>query len=180
MIILFHWIVIFIMKIGIAAITALIGVLSTALLISVLADRLQLTRSEKYVSDYVAGIDLAKERKIQAANVIKYTIKLWYLKRTRQSKRSSEYIKIERRLFRSMHHNQQLKQEQSKLVDSCLGFPEIMTIQRDVNNRIIETNRMLGLLKDQIDRTEEKLTQLDHSIKHVHDTLDQLLDKLSK
>ncbi|CAF1354511.1 unnamed protein product [Adineta ricciae] len=165
---------------SIAAITALIGVLSTALLISVLADRLQLTRSEKYVHNYVSGVDLAKERKIQAANVIKFTIKLWYLKRTRQSKRSSEYIKIERRLFRSMHHNQQLKQKQSKLVDSCLSFPEIMTLQRDVNKRTIETSRMLELLKGQANQTEEKLTHLDHSIKHVQNTLDRLLEKLSK
>ena len=65
-------------------------------------------------------------------------------------------------------------------MDSCVGFPEIITLQRYVNKRTIETSETLELLKGQVDQTEEKLTHLDNSIKHVQDTLDRLLEKVSK
>jgi hypothetical protein len=39
----------------------LLGILSTALIISVLAQKLELSRSEKYVHNFVLNIELAKE-----------------------------------------------------------------------------------------------------------------------
>ncbi|CAF1549412.1 unnamed protein product, partial [Rotaria sordida] len=71
---------------------------TNALLISVLAQKLKLTRSEKYVHSFVLDIELAKKRKHQAANVIKFAIKIWYLKRKHRST-STEYIKVQRRLI---------------------------------------------------------------------------------
>ncbi|CAF4960527.1 unnamed protein product, partial [Rotaria sp. Silwood1] len=61
----------------IAAMIALVGVLSTALLISVLAQKLVMDRWEKYVHNFVLDIELSKNRKIQAANVIKFVLKRW-------------------------------------------------------------------------------------------------------
>jgi hypothetical protein len=54
-------------------------------LIAVLAQKLILNRWEKYVHNFVLNIELAKERRIEAANVIKYALKLWLLKRKRGS-----------------------------------------------------------------------------------------------
>ncbi|UJR32602.1 hypothetical protein I4U23_020062 [Adineta vaga] len=164
---------------SIAAITAFIGVLSTALLISVLAHRLELIRSEKYVYNFLLEIDLAKQRKIQAANVVKFVVKLWYLKRTRQSKTSSEYIQTERRLFRSMYFNQRLKQEQRNLVDSYVNFPELITIQRNVYTKTKKNKKTLKLMKSQVKKIKETLLHMDHSIKNIQNTLDLLLNKTS-
>ena len=46
-----------------------------------MAQKLGLRREEKYVHTFVLNIELAKARKIHAANIIKYGILEWYLAR---------------------------------------------------------------------------------------------------
>ncbi|CAF3950266.1 unnamed protein product [Adineta steineri] len=159
---------------SIAAITALIGVLSTALLISVLAQKLELTRSEKYVHNFVLNIGLGKERQIQAANIIKYAIKRWYLNRKHQSL-TSEYIKIQRRLYRSIHFNQRLKREQKKVIDSCIGLPELITAQRESNDKI----KKLMSMEVKVDRIEKNVADMNTTMNSIRNTLDLLLNKIT-
>ncbi|CAF3477244.1 unnamed protein product [Rotaria sp. Silwood1] len=59
----------------VAAMTGLVGIFSTALLIAVLTQKLLMNRWEKYVHNFVLDIELAKKRKINAANVIKFSFK---------------------------------------------------------------------------------------------------------
>ena len=120
---------------GIAAIIALIGIFSTALLISVLAQKLRFTRAEKYVYNFILKRQLAEQRRAQAANIIKYAWIVWYLQR-KCAARSTIYIEIQRKLVRSIHFNQRLKHNQTDLSDHCIGFPEIMITQREMNEQI--------------------------------------------
>ncbi|CAF0995977.1 unnamed protein product [Adineta steineri] len=159
---------------AVAAITALIGVLSTALLISILAQKLELTRSEKYVHNFVVNIGLGKERRIQAANIIKYAIKRWYLNRKHQSP-TSEYIKIQRRLYRSIHFNQRLKREQKKVIDSCIGLPELITAQQESNDKI----KKLMSMEVKVDRIEKNVADMNKTMNNIRNTLDLLLNKIS-
>lgn len=77
----------------------------------------------------------AEQRRIQAANIIKYAWILSYMQR-KYPIRSTVYIEIQRKLIRSIYFNQQLKQRQMKLSDHCVGFPEIMIKQREMNEQI--------------------------------------------
>ncbi|CAF3597163.1 unnamed protein product [Adineta steineri] len=164
---------------SVATIIAMIGVLSTALLISVLAQKLELSRSEKYVHNFVLNIKLAKERKNHAANVVKFVVKLWYLKRKHRPI-SNEYIKAQRELVRSIHFNQQLKQDQKKLIDSCIGMPELIVMQRDSNDKIRENTQTLSIMKVKVDKIEEKLGDMDHAMINIQNTLHLVLNKISK
>jgi len=164
---------------GVAAITAMIGVLSTALLISVLAQKLELSRSEKYVHNFVLNMKIAKERKTHAANVIKFVLKLWFLKRKRQPT-SNEYIQAQRGLVRSMHFNQQLKQEQKKLIDNCTGLPELVLMQHDTNDRTRENTQTLSIMKFKVDKIEEKLTDMNQAITNIQNTLHLLLNRIQQ
>jgi hypothetical protein len=164
---------------GVAAITAMIGVLSTALLISVLAQKLELSRSEKYVHNFVLNMKIAKERKTHAANVIKFVLKLWFLKRKHQPT-SNEYIQAQRGLVRSMHFNQQLKQKQKKLIDSCIGIPELVLMQRETNEKIRENTQTLVIIKLKIEKNQEKLGQMNHAITNIQNTLHLLFNRIQQ
>ncbi|KAL4235027.1 hypothetical protein ACF0H5_006665 [Mactra antiquata] len=72
--------------------TGIMGVGTTALLVAILARKLEQTRSERYVFNMVTRIQIEKRRKIAAANVIKAVIHLWMVK-----KYSSEDISLERK-----------------------------------------------------------------------------------
>jgi hypothetical protein len=161
--------------VGIATIIGLIGILSTALLISVLAQKLKLIRSEKYVHNFVLNIQLAKERKIQAANVIQCVVRVWYLKRKYQSS-SNEYIQAQRRLFRSIHFNQQLKHKQKQLIDNCIGFPELVSTQRQITVHLQQNTQQSILIKSKIEQIEEKLIQINQTMINLQKTLNHLYE----
>ncbi|CAF2638772.1 unnamed protein product [Rotaria sp. Silwood2] len=164
---------------SVAAIIGLTGVLSTALLISVLAEKLQLIRSEKYVHNFVSNIELAKQRNNQTANVIKFAIKLWYLKQTHRST-STEYIKTKRKLIRSIRFSRKLKQEQGKLIDNCIGLQEIITIQRETNSKIEENAEQLIIMKLQVDKIDENFVNINHTMISIQKTLNLLLIGMSQ
>ncbi|CAF1546905.1 unnamed protein product, partial [Adineta steineri] len=129
---------------------------------------------EKYVHNFVLNIGLGKERQIQAANIIKYAIKRWYLNRKHQSL-TSEYIKIQRRLYRSIHFNQRLKREQKKVIDSCIGLPELITAQRESNDKI----KKLMSMEVKVDRIEKNVADMNTTMNSIRNTLDLLLNKIT-
>ncbi|CAF1679226.1 unnamed protein product [Adineta ricciae] len=157
----------------------MIGVLSTALLISVLARKLELSRAEKYVHNFVLNMKLVKDRKHQASNVIKFVLKLWILRRKNQAS-SNEFLKAQRGLVRSMHFNQQIKQEQKKLVDNCVGMPELIIMQRDTNDKTYENTSTLIVMKGKIEKIEEKLCQIDQTMIDIQNSLRILSNQLAK
>lgn len=161
----------------IAGMIGLFGILSTALLTSVLAQKLALSRSEKYVHNFVLNIELAKQRRHQAANVVKCALKVWYLKRKGRPS-SSQFIGAQRNLFRSIHANQQLKQEQKGLVDNCIGLPELITLQREVNGKTKEQTHKSIVMKSKIDQFEKKLSDMDEKMTNIQNTLNLLLDRI--
>jgi len=119
---------------GVATIIAFSGISSTALLVSVIAQKLAFTRWEKYVYNFILNIELAKERKSQAANVIKYAIKVWYLKRKNKHK-SIQCIKAQWRLFQSIRIVREVKLEQRQSVDSSVVLADLCALQRDGNDK---------------------------------------------
>jgi hypothetical protein len=161
----------------------LIGLLSSALLIAILAKKLLLTREEKYVHNFVLNTQLAEEHKNQSANIIKFAIKSWYLQRQGKST-SIQYFQAQRRLFRSIHYLQQTKQEQRSLVDTCVGFTELMTMHRNTHVQTEETAEQIATIKSDVKKLEEKLISMNHSMKHsmniLQNTLNVILDKVTK
>jgi len=157
----------------------LFGILSTALIISVLAQKLELSRSEKYVHNFVLNIELAKERKVQAANVVKFALQVWYLQQKNRLT-SSQYIKAQRRLFRSIHFIQQIKQEQKKLIDNCLGFPELITTQRETNVKTQVNTQKSIIMKSKMDTIEQKLADMNQTMVNIQNTLNVVLNKISQ
>ncbi|CAF4244027.1 unnamed protein product, partial [Adineta steineri] len=164
---------------NVAGITAMIGLLSTAFLVSVLSQKLKLSRSEKYVHIFVLNMQMLKERKNHAANIIKFIFKLWLLKKKHQPT-SNEYIKAQRELVRSMHFNQQLKLGQKKLVDSCIGIPELVVIQRQTNDQTCENTQTLAIMKLKMNKIEEQLGEMNHAITNIQNTLHLLLNRISQ
>jgi hypothetical protein len=111
--------------------------------------------------------------------VIKSVLKIWYLKRKNRLT-SNEYIKAQRRLFRSINFNQQLKQEQKKLVDNCIGIPELIVMQRQINDKTDENTQTLTIMKLKVDKIEEKLIDMDQTMTKIQDTLHLLLNRISQ
>ncbi len=128
--------------------------------------------------NFALKIQLAKQIKEQAANVIKAALKVWYLKRRRRLT-SAQYITAQRRLFRSILINRKLKQGQRQLIDSCVGLPELLTAQRSANDKVEENAQQLTVVQLKIDKIEEKLFNMNQVSMNIQNTLNLLLEKMT-
>ncbi|CAF1108284.1 unnamed protein product [Rotaria sordida] len=164
---------------AIAAITGIIGVFATALLVAVISQKLELTRSEKYVHNFVASIELAKAHKHQAANVVKYGWKVWYLRRKGTS-RFIQYIQAQRKLLTSIHLVRNIKQRQRKLADNHVNLLELFTVQRSTSAVTDETSQRVISMEQKINKVEDKLIEVNQGMLNLQDKLNLLLDRIIK
>jgi hypothetical protein len=157
----------------------LFGLLLTALLIAILTQKLHLTREEKYAHTFVSNTQLNKNLKNHAANIIKFAMKSWHLKR-RNKAESMQYLQAQRKLFQSIHSFQEIKHEKHILVDSCVGFTELITAQRATNAQTEETVTQIAAMKTEMKDVKNELTTLNHNVNVLQNTLYTFLDKLQK
>ncbi|CAF1029460.1 unnamed protein product [Rotaria sordida] len=164
---------------SIATIVGLIGLLLSAILIAILTQKLLLTRKQKYVHTFVLNTRLEKKRKNQAANIIKFAIKVWYLKRRNKST-SIEYFLTQRKVFQSIHHLQKIRQDQRNLIDICVDLTDLMTIHRDTSVQTRETVGQIVAIKTDIKKIEEELKNINYCMNTLQNTLNVLLDRATK
>ncbi|CAM2727218.1 unnamed protein product [Rotaria socialis] len=162
---------------SVTVIGALVGTFATALLISVLAQTFVLTRWEKYVYSFVLNTEVAKKRKIQAANVIKFAVKVWYLRRKNKAQ-SFRFIKAQWVLFQSIHAIQKLKREQRNLTDSFCTLPDLLILQRDSNRTTEKLVQHTNKMKIIMDKIDEKFTSMDQTMNNIQSTINSLLDRV--
>lgn len=164
---------------AIAALTAFVGLLSSALLISVLAQKLVFSRGEKYVHTFVLNTVLAKERQHLAANIVKYAIHIWCLRRKSKTK-SLKFLQVQKKLFESIGSLQAIKQRQKNLINNCIGMHELMTVQQNLNTQCDESVEQMMQMKNDVRKIEGKLNMMAESINSLQTSINILLGNFSK
>ena len=144
---------------AVAALIAATGMFSSALLISVLAQKLLLTRWEKYLNNFVLDIQLAKSRQDQTGNIIKFAVQVWYFKRKGRSK-SMQFFQAQWKLFRSIRAIQVIKFNQRKLRDNSIGLADVYTFQRDESHKTEKIIQTINTMNQTIDSIHSKLNFL--------------------
>ncbi len=130
--------------------------------------------------NFVLNAELAKEYKVQAANIVKYSVKLWFWNRIDKPVSSAQYNRLKRKVHQSINIIHHIKEEQRKLIDNCVGLPEIVTIQRSTNTYTEDTIKKMAKLELKIDNVEKQLTDVNQSINSIQNTLNLLVNTLAK
>ena len=162
---------------AIAGMVGLVGILSSALLIAVVSQKLSFRREEKYVHTFVLNIELAKKRRIYAANVVKFAIKAWFL-RQKDRRKSIQYLQAHRKLFSAISNLQQVKKQQSGLVDNCVGLHELMTSQRSTGDQMDDTVVQIAEMKMEINKIDTQIQKVNQTLNTLQTTLNILLEKM--
>jgi len=127
--------------------------------------------------NFVLNIDLSKERKHQAANIVKFAVKTWYLKQKDKSN-SMQYMKAQWKLFRSIRVIQEVKLEQRNLMNSCIGFIDLYTLQGDGNDKTEKVIQQISTVKGTIDQIEEKFIDMKQTMMNMQFKLNILLSRI--
>lgn len=160
-----------------ATIISIIGILVTALLITVASQKLLLSRWERYVHDFFLNSELAKKRKHQAANIIIYAWRMWRL--TKMNKHTSiQYIKTQQAFLKSLDEMKKIKQKQRKLNDNSAGLAELVMAQRDISVTIDQAVHQMAEMKWKLDTVEKKLSDINQTVDIIQNLLSQFLDRV--
>ncbi len=150
----------------IAVLTGIFGAGCTALVVAVLARKLELSRAEKYVHNFVIDVELDKRFKVAAANVVKCG---WFMYKNNKLGRRANVRKYQRKLLSAIHVIREVKQEQRKLLDSGVTMVELFKAQNSVQIT-------LSKLEGRHAQIEEQILQLDERLKMIDDKLERLCD----
>jgi hypothetical protein len=143
----------------VAVSTGLMGVGTTALLVAVLAQKLEQSRAEKYVHNFVSRAQLDKERKHAASDVIKHVIQLWRMKRS-YVENTNKRIRLHGKLLQAIANMREAKNEKDTIGESAIGFIEVSKTVNDVYEMVENMEGSNSELKEKVNNIESKLLEM--------------------
>ncbi|ESO98184.1 hypothetical protein LOTGIDRAFT_114691 [Lottia gigantea] len=152
----------------IAVETGLMGVGITALLVAVLAQKLEQTRSEKYVHTFVNRVKLDNAQKHAASNVIKQVLSLWRIKR-RGIKDDKYRIRVYGKMLQALREMRAARNGKAIIGETSIGIIEVSKSVNDVFD-ITET------IQTEQREIKSRLDGLENTVKTINDKLDIILN----
>ncbi|XP_017876273.1 small conductance calcium-activated potassium channel protein isoform X2 [Ceratina calcarata] len=167
---------------GIAVSTGIMGAGCTALLVAVVSRKLELTRAEKHVHNFMMDTQLTKRLKNAAANVLRET---WLIyKHTRLVKRVNpgRVRTHQRKFLLAIYALRKVKMDQRKLMDNANTITDMAKTQNTVYEIVSDMStrqdafeeRLVGL-DDRLIGLEEKLAGLQALVELLPEVLTRCL-----
>ena len=154
---------------GISVLTGIFGAGVTALVVAVLARKLELSRAEKYVHNFVIDVELDKRYKHAAANILKAG---WLVYKNKKMGKLGKVLRYQKKLLRAIHSIRDVKQGQHRLQENTISVVEMYktqtTIDATVKNIDTNTNDMsthIAKLEQQLENIDRKLNSLCTSLR---------------
>ncbi|KAM4644218.1 small conductance calcium-activated potassium channel protein 3 [Amazona ochrocephala] len=148
---------------GVCLLTGIMGAGCTALVVAVVARKLELTKAEKHVHNFMMDTQLTKRIKNAAANVLRET---WLIYKHTKLLKKIDHAKVrkhQRKFLQAIHQLRSVKMEQRKLSDQANTLVDLSKMQNVMYDLITELNDRSEDLEKQISSLESKLEQLSTS-----------------
>merc|ERR1719357_2000214 len=160
---------------GIAVTTGMMGAGCTALLVAVVSRKLELTRAEKHVHNFMMDTQLTKRLKNAAANVLRET---WLIyKHTKLVKRivHSRVRTHQRKFLLAIYALRKVKMDQRKLMDNANTITDMAKTQNSVYEIVSDVNSRQDIMEERLTCLEEKLSSIQLSLEMLPDLLSRCL-----
>uniref|UniRef100_A0A6E8W1T3 CaMBD domain-containing protein n=1 Tax=Anopheles coluzzii TaxID=1518534 RepID=A0A6E8W1T3_ANOCL len=147
----------------------------TALLVAVVSRKLELTRAEKHVHNFMMDTQLTKRLKNAAANVLRET---WLIyKHTRLVKRVNpgRVRTHQRKFLLAIYALRKVKMDQRKLMDNANTITDMAKTQNTVYEIVSDMSTRQDALEERITSLEDKLTSLQTQIENLPEVLTRCL-----
>ncbi|XP_032171444.1 small conductance calcium-activated potassium channel protein 1 isoform X3 [Mustela erminea] len=149
---------------GVCLLTGIMGAGCTALVVAVVARKLELTKAEKHVHNFMMDTQLTKRVKNAAANVLRET---WLIyKHTRLVKKPDQarVRKHQRKFLQAIHQLRSVKIEQGKLNDQANTLADLAKTQNVLYDLMSELHAQHEELEARLAALESRLDALGASL----------------
>ncbi|GFQ81321.1 small conductance calcium-activated potassium channel protein [Trichonephila clavata] len=163
---------------GISVSTGLMGAGCTALVVAVIARKLELSRAEKHVHNFMMDTQLTKRLRNAAANVLRET---WLIyKHTKLDKRvnQSKVRAHQRKFLLAIYCLRKVKMDQRKLMDNANTITDMAKTQNSVFEMVSEMNQRHEVLEERVLSLEDRLTVIQEQLEALPDVLTKALSAL--
>ncbi|CRK91847.1 CLUMA_CG005469, isoform B [Clunio marinus] len=160
---------------GIAVSTGIMGAGCTALLVAVVSRKLELTRAEKHVHNFMMDTQLTKRLKNAAANVLRET---WLIyKHTRLVKRVNpgRVRTHQRKFLLAIYALRKVKMDQRKLMDNANTITDMAKTQNTVYEIVSDMSTRQDALEERISSLEEKIQTVQEQLESLPEVLTRCL-----
>ncbi|XP_012396587.2 small conductance calcium-activated potassium channel protein 2 isoform X2 [Sarcophilus harrisii] len=162
---------------GVCLLTGIMGAGCTALVVAVVARKLELTKAEKHVHNFMMDTQLTKRVKNAAANVLRET---WLIyKNTKLVKKidHSRVRKHQRKFLQAIHQLRSVKMEQRKLNDQANTLVDLVKTQSIMYDMISDLNERSEEIDKRVITLENKLESLIGNIQALPELISQTISK---
>ncbi|XP_058513846.1 small conductance calcium-activated potassium channel protein 1 [Ochotona princeps] len=163
---------------GVCLLTGIMGAGCTALVVAVVARKLELTKAEKHVHNFMMDTQLTKRIKNAAANVLRET---WLIyKHTRLVKRPdhARVRKHQRKFLQAIHQLRSVKIEQGKLNDQASTLADLAKTQNVMYDLVSELHAQQEDLEARLLALESRLDALSSSLQALPGLIAQAIRPL--
>ncbi|KAJ8408312.1 hypothetical protein AAFF_G00257260 [Aldrovandia affinis] len=149
---------------GVCLLTGIMGAGCTALVVAVVARKLELTKAEKHVHNFMMDTQLCKRVKNTAANVLRET---WLIYKHTKLVKKIDHARVrkhQRKFLQAIHQLRSVKMEQRKLNDQA--------------NTLVDLAKTQNVMYDLVAELQERSEELDKRIGTLEDKLDSITGSL--
>ncbi|NXX78248.1 KCNN2 protein, partial [Urocolius indicus] len=165
---------------GVCLLTGIMGAGCTALVVAVVARKLELTKAEKHVHNFMMDTQLTKRVKNAAANVLRET---WLIYKNTKLVKKIDHAKVrkhQRKFLQAIHQLRSVKMEQRKLNDQANTLVDLAKTQNIMYDMISDLNERSEDFDKRIVTLETKLETLIGSIQALPGLISQAISQQQK
>ncbi|XP_050395815.1 small conductance calcium-activated potassium channel protein 2 isoform X1 [Patella vulgata] len=148
----------------IAIMTGLCGLASTALLVAVIAKRLEQTRSERYVFNFLSRIHLENKHKNAAADVVKCSLRLWVMNK-QGGKPTLTYTYFRWKLRNAVREMRSARATLAENEESTVGVIELSHMISRMTVSIEKSLEAQNRMSEQMTKIEKELQDMRSHLK---------------
>lgn len=148
--------------------SAFLGIITTALVVALLGKYLEQSRMEKYLFNFVTRVQLSTKRKNAAAEVIKYTLRMW------KSKCRGDPVSSRRsgdKLNKSLEAMKQIKRDIEDIDMNTIGLADVYHVTENVYSKVDLNFKRQTKLQNRLYLLKERLTNVENKIIGIHGIL---------
>ncbi|CAH0766526.1 unnamed protein product [Bemisia tabaci] len=165
---------------GIAVSTGIMGAGCTALLVAVVSRKMELTRAEKHVHNFMMDTQLTKRLKNAAANVLRETWLIYKHTRLVTRVNPGRVRTHQRKFLLAIYALRKVKMDQRKLMDNANTITDMAKTQTSVYEIVSEMSARCDTLEGRLVGVEEKLLAIQEQIELLPDLLSRCVQQAAQ
>ncbi|PAA74059.1 hypothetical protein BOX15_Mlig020030g2 [Macrostomum lignano] len=147
--------------------TGVMGSCCTALVVAVFARKLELTRAEKHVHNFMMDTALTKRLKNSAANVLRETWLIYKYTKLVKRVNPSKVRAHQRKFLQAIHNLRKVKRDQRKLTDNANTIVDLAKTQSDIFSSVQAMHQEQDCLRERMEKIEDYLIVMQQQLMNL-------------